>query len=80
MRVVRRPAVQGHEIPQTAHNPQGPFPRELFAAPEIVSVEPEPSDTDITAQNLYRSDHLVRCTLCGDVMREDQTRHHTCEH
>lgn len=80
MRMIRRAAVQGHDVPQTAHQAQGPFPRELFAAPQVISVEPEDPATDITAQNLYRSEHLVRCTTCGDVMREDQTKHHTCEH
>lgn len=79
MRVIRRPAIQGHAIPTTGHSPQGPFPRELFASPEVVSVEEEEIDTLVTAQNLYRSTNMVRCTLCGDVMTEDQTRHHSCE-
>lgn len=79
MRIVRRQAVQGHEIPSTAHHPRGPFPSEILA-PNVVVMEPEDQvDPRANAQNLYRSPSLVRCTLCGDIMTEDVTDSHVCE-
>lgn len=78
MRVIRRPAYQGHDIPQTAHQPRGPFPPELFVAGPLASVEPEDIDTRENAQNNYRAPALMRCTLCGEVMTEDETDAHRC--
>lgn len=79
MRVIRRPAVQGHAIPQTAHNPQGPFPAEILAPTVVVTEAEEEIDPRANAQNFYRSPSLVRCTLCGEIMTEDVTDSHVCE-
>lgn len=79
MRVIRRPAVQGHAIPQTAHQPQGPFPAEILAPNVVVTEAEEEVDPRANAQNLYRSPSLVRCTLCGEIMTEDVTDSHVCE-
>lgn len=78
MRVVRRMAVQGHEIPATAHRPQGPFPSEILAPTVVVTEEEEKIDPRANAQNFYRSPSMVRCTLCGDVMTDDVTDSHVC--
>lgn len=79
MRVVRRQAVQGHAIPTTAHQPQGPFPAEILAPNAVVVEEEERMDPGSNAQNLYRSPSMVRCTLCGEIMTEDVTDSHVCE-
>lgn len=79
MRVIRRPAVQGHAIPQTAHQPHGPFPAEILAPNVVVTEAEEEVDPRANAQNLYRSPSLVRCTLCGEIMTEDVTDSHVCE-
>lgn len=79
MRVIRRPAVQGHAIPATAHQPKGPFPPEILAPNVVISESEEEIDPRANAQNLYRSPSLVRCTLCGDIMTEDVTDSHVCE-
>lgn len=78
MRVLRRAAVQGHEIPQTAHHPQGPFPSELFRPGPIEGVEETLPSTYATAQNNYQEPVWVRCRLCEDVMTSDQTDSHRC--
>ena len=80
MRVVRRPAVQGHAIPATAHRPQGPFPAEILAPNEVISEDEEQIDPRANAQNMYRAPGLVRCTRCGEVMTEDVTDGHRCGH
>lgn len=79
MRVIRRPAIQGHAIPETAHRPKGPFPPEILAPNVVVTEAEEEIDPRANAQNLYRSPSLVRCTLCGDIMTEDVTDSHVCE-
>lgn len=79
MRVIRRPAVQGHAIPTTAHRPQGPFPAEILAPNTVVVEEEDQADPRSNAQNLYHSPSMVRCTLCGEIMTEDVTDNHICE-
>lgn len=78
MRVLRRAALQGHEVPQTARRPQGPFPAELFRPGPIEGVEPEEVNTYATAQNNYADPVWVRCRLCGEVMMTDETDAHRC--
>lgn len=79
MRVVRRAAVQGHDIPSTAHRPHGPFPAEILAPNQVITEPEEQIDPRANAQNLYRSPSLVRCTVCGEIMTEDVTDSHVCE-
>lgn len=78
MKVIRRPAVQGHAIPQTAHRPQGPFPAEILAPNPIESVEPDDPDPWANAQNNYTSPTWLRCRACGEVMTEDEADAHWC--
>lgn len=78
MKIIRRPAVQGHEIPQTAHQPKGPFPAELFHSNPIESVEPDDADPWANAQNDYTSPTWLRCRACGDVMTESEADTHEC--
>lgn len=78
MRVIRTPAYQGHDIPQTAHHPRNPFPQEILAHGPIEPVEPEEFDPYATAQNNYISPTWVRCRACGEVMTEDETDAHRC--
>jgi hypothetical protein len=79
MRLMRRPAVQGHDIPTTAHRPNGPFPAELLAAPVVVDQEIDEPDPRANAQNNFRTPSLVRCTHCGEVMYDDETDAHRCD-
>ncbi len=78
MRIVRRPAVQGHAVPSTAHRPQGPFPSEVLAPNPVVSVEIDDPDPRENAQNGYRAPGYVRCTLCSEVMTIEETDAHRC--
>jgi hypothetical protein len=78
MRMIRRPAVQGHDIPTTAHAPRGPFPQELLTPSPVVTIEEELPDPRANAQNHFQAPSLVRCRLCGEVMYSDETDMHGC--
>ena len=78
MRILRRPAVQGHAIPATAHRPNGPFPPEVLAANPVEFAEADEPDPLANAQNDYTAPRMVRCTLCGEVLMEDETDGHGC--
>ena len=82
MRIIRKPAYQGHAVPQTAMSPRGPFPAEVLAGP-VVTYDEDPSDETLpqgaTAQNDYRGIRYLRCTGCGEIVREDDADSHQCE-
>jgi len=85
MRIERIVTRQGHPVPETAHQPKGPFPPELFQAPEVVSdYLPQPDggvEVPIggTAQNNFQAVKWFRCKLCTDVLREQEVDMHYCE-
>lgn len=82
MRVIRKPAYQGHAVPKTAMSPRGPFPAEVMAAP-VVTYDDDPSDEILpigaTAQNDYLGPTYLRCTLCEAIVLEDDAPFHDCE-
>lgn len=81
MRVIRKPAYQGHAVPQTAMSPRGPFPTEVMASP-VVTHDENPNDDLLppgaTAQNNYQGQRYVRCTLCEAVILEEDAPTHVC--
>lgn len=82
MRIQRVITKQGHPVPQTAHNPKGPFPPELFKATEIVT-DYIPFDDDMpqgaTAQNNFTEPKLFKCKYCSEYVYEHQIPDHVCE-
>jgi len=86
MRVTRVNAVQVHPYPDKVESPQGPFPREMFREPEIVSdYEPQFNEDGYgfepgsTAQNNFRPPRVLRCGSCLARVKEDETALHVCE-
>lgn len=82
MRVIRRPAFQGHAVPETAGRPQGPFPSEVLAPPVITYDDSDPDNIyppGATAQNNYRGVTMYRCRDCSATLTEDQLEDHACE-
>ena len=75
MPLIRKFAVQGHEIPKGPYRAHGPFPLEIYhAAP--------------TRHEDYESDSLhealddvrfFRCRFCADVLYENELDSHECE-
>lgn len=82
MRVIRRPAFQGHPVPKTAGLPQGPFPAEVLSPPVVTYDDTDPDNIyppGATAQNNYRGVDLYRCKSCSATLTEDQLDGHDCE-
>jgi hypothetical protein len=86
MRVTRVRAIQVHPIPERMENPQGPFPRDLFREPEIVSdYEPQYNEDGLgfepgsTSQNNYKPLKYLRCKACLERVLETETESHVCE-
>ena len=76
MPLIRKFAIQGHEIPRTAHAPRGPFPPEVLAQGKVVYDETEHSDSLHEALDDVR---MYRCKYCGEVMYEEGVSSHLCE-
>jgi hypothetical protein len=85
MRVTNHQAVQVHPVPDKITNPVGPFPRELFREPEIISdYESQYSEDGSefalggTAQNNYKPPRYLRCSACMARVLETETSEHVC--
>jgi hypothetical protein len=77
---------QGHPVPQHAHMPVGPFPRELFAQGPInydyeqaYAEDGENFEPGATAQNNFIPLKWYRCYDCHERVREDELDDHECE-
>jgi hypothetical protein len=85
MRIERIVTRQGHPVPETAHQPKGPFPPELFDdAPVVTNYVPQPDGgvevpVGGTAQNNFVAVRWFRCRVCDDVLREQEVDDHYCE-
>jgi hypothetical protein len=86
VRVTRVDAVQVHPFPNKVESPKGPFPREMFFEPEIVSdYEPQFNEDGYgfemgaTAQNNFKSPRVLRCGSCLARVKENETEAHVCE-
>lgn len=75
MGLVRKFAVQGHEVPRTATRPQGPFPPEVLAQSRVVH---ENYDSDSLHEALDNV-RMFRCRYCEDILLEEQLDNHDCE-
>jgi len=75
MPLVRKFAVQGHNVPRSAYRAHGPFPAEVLAQ-NPVEYELEHSDSLHEALDDVR---MFRCRDCSDVLYEDELNSHYCE-
>ena len=75
MKVIRKFAIQGHEVPSTSHAPRGPFPPEVLAGPQM-------------DENEYHSDSLhvgldevrfFKCKECYMVLEDNELDDHECD-
>lgn len=82
MRVIRKPAFQGHAIPSQAGYARNPFDPEVTAQPVVVVDDNDPDvlyPPGATAQNNYRGIQMYRCRECGAMVSEDDLDNHVCE-
>jgi hypothetical protein len=77
---------QGHPVPKNYRRPSGPFPPEIFKAPEVVTAHESPYDDTggnfklgATSQNNFEGYRWLRCYDCHTRVREDETEDHECE-
>jgi hypothetical protein len=85
VRTTRVKAVQVHPVPSSVTNPSGPFPRELFREPKIITeydseLPEDGSDfpTGSTAQNNFKPTRVMICSQCNDRVLETKTGDHVC--
>jgi len=75
MKLIRKFAVQGHEVPQSAHSPQGPFPAEIMEEPRK-NYEESHADSMHEALDNVR---LFRCRYCDMLLYQEYLSDHECE-
>lgn len=75
MPLVRKFAIQGHEVPNGPYRPHGPFPPEVLAQ-NPVAYEDSHSDSLHEALDDVR---VFRCKDCLDVLYEYELESHECE-
>lgn len=75
MPIIRKFAIQGHEIPKTAYSPHGPFPPEVLAQTRVV-YDTDHGDSLHAALDDIR---LFRCRDCGTMLYEDELDTHECD-
>ena len=74
MPIIRKFAIQGHEIPKTV-GAQGPFPRELYFQPRA---EEEHEFPDSLHEGLDTV-RFFKCKQCGQVLSEHELSDHLCD-
>lgn len=85
MRIVKHQTKQIHPVPDRIVDPRGPFPRDLFAEPEIVygNIDADEYGGNFalgsTAQNEYKPPRYLRCGSCFARVLETETSEHVCE-
>jgi predicted alpha/beta hydrolase len=75
MPVIRKFAIQGHEVPTMAYRPHGPFPPEVLAQNQVAYGDFESDSLHVALDDI----RMFRCRDCEEVMYEDETNNHTCE-
>lgn len=79
VRVERKQAVQTHPVPDKVTAPQGPFPKEMFDEPEIVTnTERDEFEPGATVQNNFKPEKTLRCARCLTRVKESETEAHIC--
>jgi hypothetical protein len=75
MPLIRKFAVQGHNVPSGYSTPRGPFPPEIFAQNPRAEDDFPQSDSLHEALDDVR---MFRCKYCGDILYEDELNTHDC--
>jgi len=75
MKLIRKFAVQGHDVPHSAHSPLGPFPAEIMEQPRP---NYEASNAD-SMHEAFDTMRLFKCRDCDDLLYQDQLEDHECE-
>jgi len=86
VKITKHQAIQVHPFPSQLTAPQGPFPKELFKEPEIISdYEPQYAEDGAdfalggTVQNNFKPIKYLRCAYCLVRVPENETQDHECD-
>lgn len=84
-RITRIPTKQGHPVPSRVMPTQGPFPRDLYSHPPVVTEYEKISGNGgpeipfgSTAQNNFKPLKWFRCKLCAETIKESDLSSHRC--
>jgi hypothetical protein len=85
VKIVTKPTVQVHPVPEHVTEPMGPFPPEMLKEPEIVyDYQPALSEDGgdyapgATVQNNFTPTRYLRCGICMARVLETETESHVC--
>ena len=76
MPIIRKYAVQGHEVPKGYRAPRGPFPPEIFARGPVAEVEETYGDS---LHEAFDDVRYFQCRYCTKVLMEYEIPEHTCD-
>lgn len=74
MAIIRKFAVQGHEVPAYAHSPRGPFPPEVLAQPRLESSNDHGDSLHAGLDDV----RFFRCKECFTVLESYELEGHDC--
>lgn len=72
------PVYQAHWTPPSVMYPQGPFNPDILRPTPPVPAPAEEMDRGETAQNDMQPVQWFRCTVCEDIVREEDLDTHRC--
>lgn len=75
MKVIRKFAIQGHDVPLTSHAPRGPFPPEVLAQPKMQVTE-DHSDSLHSGLDEVK---FFKCRDCQDILLGSELDDHECD-
>lgn len=75
MKVIRKFAIQGHNIPLTSHAPRGPFPPEVLAGPQMDESEYHSDSLHVALDEIK----FFKCKECHMVLEGNELTDHECD-
>jgi hypothetical protein len=75
MPIIRKFAIQGHEVPSGPYGAHGPFPQEILQHAPVVYDESYGDSLHEALDDV----RMFRCKECYDILYEDELNEHICE-
>jgi hypothetical protein len=75
MKVIRKFAVQGHDVPSSSHAPRGPFPPEVLAQPKMQVTEDHADSLHVGLDDT----RFFKCRDCDEILLGSELDDHECD-
>lgn len=75
MPIIRKFAVQGHEIPSVVHSPRGPFPPEVLEQPRMAHQEMHSDSLHVGLDDV----RFFKCRDCDAILMQEELEDHECD-